>query len=113
MPYGGDLRGVQEPMLVTLFVRPPSWEALGGSRLVEAAVRAGASGVLLALREACLRGPYAAEVGLMQLLQSFLRTREAQPLVMLVGAMPLVPRQCRAAAPCTDCAHAPTSMQAS
>jgi len=45
--------------MVTLLLQPPTWEALHGPALVQAAVRANASGVLSALQQALAGGPYA------------------------------------------------------
>ncbi len=50
---------LQEPLLCTLRISPPSWSALGGNALVQAAVRASAPRILLWLEEGCKYGPYA------------------------------------------------------
>lgn len=45
-------------MLRSLVVQAPSWESLGGGRLVQTAVVAGASGLLIQLGDACREGNY-------------------------------------------------------
>lgn len=81
---------LQEAPLVSLHARAPTWEQLGGARLAEAAVNAGAYRVLIFLQRCCSRGypwrgnPYAQAVTSAQLLRSFERAGELGPLVELV-----------------------------
>ena len=63
---------------------PPSWEELGGPRLVQAAAEAGEPGVLLLLREGCAGGPYAAAVSPLMLLRSYAREGTVETAVLLV-----------------------------
>lgn len=45
-------------MLFSMLTETPSWEALGGSRLVQAAIDAGATALLLELRQSCQEGAF-------------------------------------------------------
>lgn len=81
---GPNLRLVQEPALDTFDFGPPSWQYLGGDRLVEAAVETGAPEVLLALVDACLGGPYGV-CDYLQMLRSCEAARDGELLVAEVG----------------------------
>lgn len=48
----------QEPVLTSLEIKPPTWQELGGARLMEMASAAGAFDLVLLLEVCCLIGPY-------------------------------------------------------
>lgn len=91
-PLGPHL---QDPVLTSLEVRLPTWQELGGARLVEAAAAARAPDVLRKLAFHCdngiygLKGPYAFSIGELTLLRAYSEAGEwgkLAPLVSVRGA---------------------------
>ncbi|GAB4821706.1 hypothetical protein N2152v2_008752 [Parachlorella kessleri] len=76
---------LREPVLVTLTVRPPFWEELGGAAVLDAAVRSNAAEVVGQLAQTLAGGPYGqAEPWGLKLLQCYLGAGRLEAAIKLV-----------------------------